>query len=236
MWEKSQFDLHEVIRWKKYLSDGVATEKMVPQSTLQHTLSFSLFSNMAVMLLSPHVEQSSGKPLDEALLQRTFNIHDLGEGLIKRDVLAHEKTAHHDLEEYLAFLENISSLPSQVQQKMKYAFLLQFAIDNPEEFPKDAREMMDEIRDKHYYEMLTFKALERFEYLFYPIWMEKNHPHLLTWVIRNQLPSYQEFTNMLPGFRQEIFTHSIEKWMYEYLDAHKDLPDQNEFYKLKKIA
>ncbi len=226
IWKNSQYKLHKVIRWSDYLEDGIG-ENMMKQSTLQHSFSFSIFADMCVLLLQPHMQNSLKKDLNEALLHRAFTLHDLAEGLTKNgDIIASKKTYADDLEEYIAFKEHFSKIRKNVFSKLEYAFLLQFAQDNPNCFPEKARLIMSKIYDVHYYEVIAFKALERFEYLFYPIWMQEKHPYLLTWVIRRNLPKYQEYAQRLPGFREELFTFSLEEWMQDFLKQNSNVPNQ----------
>lgn len=228
IWVNSQYKLHKVIRWSDYVEDGIG-KNMVKQSTLQHSFSFSIFSSIAVMLLQPHMRNSLRSNLDEALLHKVFEIHDLGEGLTKNgDVIAPKKTASDDLKEYIAFKEHFSNISKRVFEQLEYAFLLQFALENSNRFPMHARLVMDKIYKVNYYEALTFKALERFEYLFYPLWMKDKHSYLLTWVIRKQLPYYKDYAEKLPGFRQELFTYSLEAWMNNFLKQNKDVPKQED--------
>lgn len=231
IWKNAQYDLHSISRWSDYLNDGIG-KNMIRQSTLQHTLSVSLFGDKCTLLLSPYVKKFSGKELDESLMQRALKIHDLAEGLTEKgDIVAPKKTDKDDLAEYLAFKEHFSGMRKDIYEKYEYAFLLQFASKNPGCFPWEARELMEKISTFHYFETLAFQAIEKFEYLFYPIWMEKRHPYLLAWVMRNHLPTYQKLAPMLPGFREEIFTHSLEKWMNNYLEEHKHIPEQFPFKK-----
>lgn len=229
LWIDSQYKLHKVIRWSNRINDGIG-KKMILQSTLQHTISFVLFSTTSVMRLQPHIQEALGKKLDASLLKTTFETHDLGEMLTKEgDVSGPNKTYLDDLNEYLKVKELFSSMPVYVASELEYSFLVQFALSLPECFPHKAREIMSKIQKNHYYEALTFQALEKFEYLFYPLWMwkEKRHPYLLTWLIRLYLLRYREFAEKLPGFRQEIFTYSLEEWMLDFLKEHENVPEEN---------
>ncbi|MFA4975377.1 MAG: hypothetical protein WC839_02900 [Candidatus Paceibacterota bacterium] len=225
IWISSQEDLSKVIRWADRLNDGIG-KRMIRQTTLKHQHSFALFCSASIICLQPHIEMAFRKKLDANLLKDAVEMHDLGEGLtLKGDIPAPCKTDLDDLNEYLAVEKLYSDMPKIVWNELGYAFLLQFAIKNPSCFPERARILMEKIKKDHYYEALTFQALEKFEYLFYPKWMLKRHPYLLVWVMRGNLKKYREFAEKLPGFRQEIFTPSLEDWMLNFLEENKNVPE-----------
>jgi hypothetical protein len=230
-WKSSQVDLSEVIRWKLHLNDGIAKVGMRPQNVLQHTYSFSLFCGIACSMLAPYVYAASRVRLDLLLLERAFKWHDYGEGLKKRDVHGVLKKAQDDVDEYLAFREHIKMWPTVIREEYKRAFLLQFVLKGNALFPDEAKKIMREIEEIYHYEAFIFTALEKFEYIFYPIEVEEQHEYLLTWVLRGGLPKMRKYVWEIPGFREVIFTDLLEGQIVEYLKAHEDVPDEDKFLK-----
>ncbi len=213
LWVSSQVPLYEVKRWGTYLNDKKYGSKMRKQSTLEHIHSFCIFADAALIQMMPYFPKVMIAPLDQVLLMRSFRIHDHGEGLMKRDIPELLKDGNHDLEEYVAFMEHIKGQPQIVQKEFQYAFLLQFALDNPPSFPDEAREIMKRISKRHYFEAMSFKALERFEYSFYAYEMKDKNPNILPEVIERQFPHYQMYKDQLPGFEEVLFTEPVRKWM-----------------------
>jgi len=225
IWKSSQTDLLEVIRWKPYLEDKIG-KNMRKQSTLEHTHSFSLFAGTIAQMLDPFIFEKTGKHLDLLLLEYAFKWHDHSEGLKGKDIPAPLKRDEDDVQEYHIFMNHIEDLPKQVKEKYEKAFLLQFALNDNKLFPKEAKYIMENILKKDYfYEVLIFTALEKYEYLFYPIEMEANHDHLLTWVLRRQITGYQIYAEILPGFREILFSRELEQRFLDYLREHKDVPE-----------
>ena len=223
IWISSQVDLNKVKRWKPYYKDGIG-KRMRRQNVLQHTHSFSLFAGTVAQMLNPFIFSKTGRYLDLLLLEYAFKWHDHPEGLKGRDIAAPKKRDEDDVEEYSIFMEHIKDLPESVKDEYEYAFLLQFALCGNKLFPDNAQELMKDILDNFYYEALTFSALEKFEYLFYPIEMEKQHKHLLTWVLSRQIPGYHGFVKTLPGFREILFTESLEEQLLDYLKENESVP------------
>lgn len=223
LWESSQ-NLENVFRWSEYYEDGI-DKGMKKQSVLSHEHTFSVFAGTAARLLNPYVFKKTGKHLDLLLLETSFKFHDHGEGLLGRDIIAPKKTSQDDLKEYLSFMEHIGDFPSFIKKEYEYAFLLQFALENPFCFPNDARCLMEDINSFHFFEALTFRALEKFEYLIFPMKNEKKHKYLLTWVIRKQLHMFKEFSEELPGFRDVLFTVEVEEMLLQYLKKNENVPE-----------
>ncbi len=214
VWNMSQNELSDVIRWGPYVEKN---PKVWKQSTLQHTLSFSIVANVCVKLLKKHVK------LDESLIQTAFMIHDLGEGLTRRDITADNKKDEDDLEEYEAFKKAFDFLPEQIFTQYQKAFLLQFAWKNPECFPYAEKILMGQLNANFQNEVLTFRALESWEYIFYPLEMYKQgvDDGLLVRVLERQLPVLKFMALTLPGFRAEIFTYEFEKLMSNHVKDNR---------------
>jgi len=224
IWRASQVPLYEVKRWGgmnffKGENDIIGLRQ---QSVLEHVHSFSRFVDTAVLLIDPYIRMFKHTFLDKELILRCCRIHDDGEGLLGVDIKAPQKTEQDDLNEYVAYMEHIQRLPKTVRNINEHAFLLQFALNNSPCFPNKAKRIMKEIMKSNYYEAVTFHIMEKFEYIFFPLELKDFDGDLLANVIKRQLPFYQKYVenNLLPGFREEIFTEQVENWMLEYLEKH----------------
>lgn len=230
IWLGLQTKANEVFRWKEFYSDGIG-QNMREQSVLGHEKSFSRFAGTACRMLDPYIFKKEGKHLDLLLLKESFGLHDDGEWILGRDIISPKKTDQDDVDEYIAFIQNIKDLPVLVKKEYEKAFLLQFTLDNNFTiggsglFPKSAEKIMDRLFKENYYEALIFSALEKLEYVFYPIEMEKNHKYLLTWVIRKRITYYQNLALSLPGFREELFSFELEEEFLKYLKEHEHVPE-----------
>jgi len=214
IWKLSQIDLSKTIRWKEHLKGN---PEMRRQSVLDHTLSFSIVSTIALMLMQPY------KKLNEALLQKAFLIHDLPEGILRRDINAQKKQDEDDRDEFLAFEDKFRHLPDDAYIELRKAYLLQFARRNPDCFPEHARAVMEDIVEKNFYEAVAFEALEKWEYIFYALEtsQDQTHPYLFTKVLCDNLPQLQEYAEILPGFREAVFTHEFEGYIKKYLEVNR---------------
>lgn len=227
IWENSQIGLHKVKRWGNYYNDGIAKKNMWKQSSLQHSFSFILSIDVFVLHIQPYIIKVTGRKLDEAIMLRSAGTHDLPEGYNEIDVSAVIKTDIDDLAEFLAFKKRFQVFPFEIYKQLEYSYLMQFALKNPDCFPKEAREVMINIQNNHYFEAMTKNAFEKFEYLFFPAKAkrDKKHPYLLLYVLRRQIGNYREYAEKLPGFREILFTYEFQDWAEKYLEGNKHIPD-----------
>ncbi len=220
-WLIAQIDLHDVTRWKYYL-DGHPNLRR--QSTMQHVSSGAPIFTTALLHLDGY-----NPNLDTGLVLACFTYHDHPEGVKKRDVLARLKSDEKDLEEYQAFLEYFapSARTPEALMKMKRAYLLQYAQNNPSIFPDEAREIMSWLSRCKELETHIFTALERWEYQFYAFEAERDgtHPYLFTWVLRDQVQHLQKYREIIPGFAEDIFCDKNLSFALKWLDEHKDVPE-----------
>ena len=82
--------------------------------------------------------------IDSRLVLTALTVHDLGEGEIGKDTLYLDKNISADLEEYKGFRNRYEPLGKSFDC-LNRAFLLQFAIKNPPEFPEDAKKNYEKI-------------------------------------------------------------------------------------------
>lgn len=204
IWTDTQIGLGEVVRFGTHVEDDSTLRK---QTTLEHKISVLVI----VTLLLPRFRNYI--VLDESLVIRGFTVHDVGEGILKRDIVWINKSDEKDLEEYLAFSDHTKHLEGIEYEESQRAFLLQFASKNPPCFPAHAQRTMAKLWDENKYEVLVFAALEAYDYLFYGFEdLEKTgRAVLLTRILRNQISRLNEFATQIPGFRT-IWTEELQNW------------------------
>lgn len=212
-WRAPQVGLPEVLRWKKYIEKDQGVR---PQNSLQHSHAITLLGAMVVEQLRPYVQ------LDFGLLMTALAVHDVGEGEIGKDTLYIDKTTAGDLEEYSAFCHRYEPLGGLVFDLLHRAFLLQFALKNPECFPPTARALMREIAGVNRMEALAFDAVERWDYLLYALeqYHERGNEKILVQTLRGQIGHLNRLADDLPGFGKAIWKKEISVWSGEFLGSH----------------
>ena len=214
-----QTDLRTVIRFEKYSS---ADPDLRKQDTLQHSYSLILFAIVFLSKMRKHLPD-----LDEAFFLKAVAVHDMAEGLLKRDIVFVDKKDEHDLHEYMAFMAEWRKVEDEVLAlEMRRAFLLQFAHKNPDIFPPGAAEDIRLLRYIHDKENLAFQAMEALDYLFYAFegWIHYCNDVILVQILRNQVPRLDVFTKTLPGFEQEWWTTERSAWCKQFMADHTHVP------------
>ena len=209
-WKTPQVGLDEVLRWKKYVDKDQGTR---PQNSLQHSLSITILGSMVIEELRPYVE------IDSGLLITCLAVHDVGEGILKKDTLYIDKTVEGDLEEYQAFRHQYEPLDRELFDRLHRAFLLQFALKNPRIFPGDAREIMAHLAEEFLLEALMFSAIEQWDYVLYAIeqYHDRGNEKILVQVLRSQIGPLNAFAEEIPGFKAKIWTPEISSWATSFL-------------------
>ncbi len=210
VWHAGQVGLPEVVRWKKYLEKGGGVRR---QDSLQHSFSITLLARMLIEKLRPHVA------LDGELLLTASLVHDFGEGEIRKDTLFIDKNAEGDLREYSAFAARFMQLPNELFEPFCRAFLLQFALKNPENFPPAARTIMRALAQEKRMEALAFEALEYWDYLLYALEQYRTHGNakILAQTLRNVISPLRKLAVLLPGFSAEVFTEEVDDWCLGFM-------------------
>ena len=222
-WRAAQVGLGAVLRFEKYaeMSREAFGQGLRSHTSLEHSHSVTLLARIMVHRCRPYL----AAPFDEMLLTDAVLVHDHGEGYIGEDTAYLDKNAEKDLAEYLAFCQAYESLGS-IWTHLHRAFLLQFALKNPSNFPFDARIIMAELASVNYMEARMFQAVERFDYLLYPYehYERDGNPWPLVWTLRNQAKHLDRLAaetpeeGGLPGFRQEFWTPEISSWWRRWLE------------------
>jgi hypothetical protein len=158
--------------------------------------------------------------LDRGLLMTALAVHDLGEGETGKDTLYIDKSIEGDLEEYQAFLRRYKlSKKGPMFNYLHRAFLLQFALANPQNFPLSARALMSGIAITNRLEAMVFDVVERWDYVLYAVeqYYERGNEKILVQTLRHQIPHLNRLSNELPGFGEKIWTKEISIWATELL-------------------
>lgn len=216
VWESGQTKLPEVVRWKKYRKKG-ERRKVRRQNSLQHSYSITILGSIVCHVLRPHVL------LKESFLKDAWMIHDHGEGEICSDTHYIDKSDERDLKEYEAFVKCYSVLFSkELFEDFHKAFLLQFALKNPPNFPEEARLIMMELTTMNAMECRVFEVVERLDYVFYAMeqYIKRNNAKILVQVMRNQMDHLNRLAKDLPGFGETIWHESARVWFQDFLVIH----------------
>lgn len=212
IWTSGQVNLAEVIRWKKnYLDKGIPVRR---QSTLAHTYGLAILGGVALRLLKPVFRA----PYDYPLMMNAFLVHDHGEGELRNDHPATEKTDEHDLAEYMAFIARYQQLPGTVFAEFERAFLLQFAERNAPIFSKHAREVMSKLWRMNRSECLLFKAIEHWEYLLFGMeqYFQRGITENLWKMIYWSTSVFDSAEADIGGWNEYFWTPEVRAWCMEF--------------------
>ena len=88
----------------------------------------------------------------------------------------------------------------QSAAKKKYAYLLQFAYEFPQNFPEEALEVMREIRKNHMNEAIIFSFIERYDYVQYTLehFQKTDDPIPLQMLLRSYMSKFDAYVELVP--------------------------------------
>lgn len=199
-WRRLQHGQEQIVRFNRFLPryDG----RMRHQNGHEHRCSVCFLFTQTMIEIRPFVV------LDELLLTRCVEHHDEPEGILGLDLPANMKQSSDDLKEYLIFEELYKPLGFEVWEELQRSFLLQFCLENPACFPEDARGVMDWLATNHCNEALFFQGVQMYDYLFYAFecFAEHGAAEIMDEVSANQVPRLDRIANLLPGFREVVWT------------------------------
>lgn len=179
-WLSIQQDLARVDRWSSFPSrkPGKRRQNSAVHSLGLVALATSLLERMEL------IDQ-----VDWGMIQCACAIHDFGEGVLRKDVPHPKKTARHDLAEYAAFCQFYGDCRDSEHQTMHRAFLLQFCLRNPRQFPTVARKIMRELAVTHRREAIIFAFLEQYDYILYAVeqYHRRGNVKLLVTILQQNL-------------------------------------------------
>ncbi len=216
---RPQLRLDQVQRWSSWQREEIPQKARV-QNTLQHTHSIVLLAHLAIVRLRPYAWIK-----DPEFLLCAFLVHDHGEGELGYDTLDPLKTAKGDVDEYEAFVGSLDhdacDLDPGSRAYLERAFLLQFSLKDGEHraaFPHPAQEIMEELSRTHREEALLFAALEQLDYVFYALEQHRDGVDLiLREVLERQMPHLERAAEVIPGFREELWTHDCRDRAHAFL-------------------
>lgn len=220
--QHAQQPMECVTRWNAFRDNGLPLRK---QTVLQHAYSFDVFMATACTIL-----RANGVTLDYQLLQTAATFHDLGEGLLGRDINRKQKGPEHDVQEYEAFCDTLYLFDDVVQRALQRVFLLQFARAEPNElFDDEAQEILQNLWKHNFREACYFQALEALEYIMFPLENMMGQvtpcPKTLVWVLRAQVSRLNGLLTVIPRLRH-VWTEDMALWCQSFLEKHSHVPDQ----------
>ncbi len=222
-WANAQTELAQVTRFGGYLHAPDA--KLYPvreQSTLAH---IHAITTLAVMLSWKAKEILP--TFDQMLLVAGVHFHDEGEGIVHakngEDILVYYKRESDDYAEYAAFMDRIKEVPKEFHAHLEQAFLLQFALNPPQSFPKHALEVMAYLVQEHYAECVCHRALELWDYLMYGFeqyHLNQNHK-MLVHVLRRNIAEMNTLATKWDGISQIFWTDERRSWIEDFLSQYE---------------
>ena len=206
---------HEFYRWKMWCDEF---PQLRHQGIQDHILSFSALVDEKSSLLVRR-----GVKLNQLLLLRCAQNHDLPEPHLKRDVMATKKTGADDLMEYLKFAELMRDCDPARWTELDEVYLLQLAGKNPECFPPEARATMSVLKEKYPNETWLFPGLEMLDYLYsaYEGTYERGVEVMLPSVASRQIPGMDKIAEGFPPFGEYIWTPELREFFAEAAASHQ---------------
>jgi len=210
VWFALQHGQEKIVRFGPFHDEF--PHKLRKQNGHEHRCSVGFLFMVAMIKIRSYVL------LDELLLTRCIELHDVPEGITGIDRPSPSKKAKHDLHEYLVFRDLYKPLGREIWLEARRCYLLQFALTRPTCFPHDARKVMDELHAKNYHEASFFDGVQRLDYLYYAY--ECHRKHRVTAVIkdvsRNHFVHLEQIAKSLPGFRQTIWTYELSQFFGKF--------------------
>jgi len=232
-----QTSLSDVFRWGSVRESWwrcwlFSDRRLRKQSDLQHSYAMTILLQWAIAKLAKH-----NPDLDRYLVICCGADHDLGEGETKNDVCALTKRREVDVREYFAFRKVIDKFDLAVREDMARAFLLQFADVNKDQrvedwalFPSEAQDILEWLAENRRLEARIFRYLERLEYILYAIEQANLYGnfHLAAevtsknagYVFISHQEDMERACQLIPGFREEIWTLEIQETISEFIQAY----------------
>ncbi len=211
VWLRLQKGQEKIIRFGKYHERFKG--KLRKQNGHEHRCSVGFLFMDSLIKIRPFCL------LDELLITRCVELHDIPEGITGIDLPSVAKKSTDDLKEYLVFEKLCKPLGKEVWPELRRCFLLQFALTNPKCFPENARCILAQLRLEKFREAVFFDCIQRLDYLYYAYecYCKRHVKTTLTEVTRNQFASIDQGAAMIPGFRKVIWTDKRRKFFSQFL-------------------
>lgn len=213
IWTHLQTILQRVYRWKRFREVNPDLRK---QDLNQHSLSLTF---LGATFLPRFVPYFGTDLIDTSTLLTCFVVHDVGEGLLKRDVSLTEKGVRHDVAEYVAFRDLINGLPLEVQAELKRAFLLQFVVDKEKwcSFDDEACEILRVLSTTHWNEAVLFTVVEHYDYLMYMIESyNAGDSYILYEALKTEIKTWPRLKKLFPAFGEVVLPPQLEAWFMDF--------------------
>ncbi|MFA6315374.1 MAG: hypothetical protein WC648_03365 [Candidatus Paceibacterota bacterium] len=211
VWLRLQSGQEKVVRFGQYVKmfDG----KLRHQTGYDHASSINFLCMTYLLQMRPYIR------LDELLITRACQIHDIPEGLLERDIPLPFKKGHEDLEEYKAFRDAFEALGIELWSEYHRCFLLQWALEDHPDLPPDARKILLTLRNSNQAEALFFEGLQKIDYLYYAVECEKEHGinRVLQDITKQHFGRIEEISEELRGFGEVVWTTKRRLYFESYL-------------------
>jgi hypothetical protein len=211
VWLALQRGQENIIRFGRYHERFPGSLRK--QNGHEHRCSVGFLFMKCMIDIRPFIE------LDELLISRCIELHDIPEGITGIDLPSPNKRDCDDVKEYLVFQELFKPLGRKVWKEVQEAFLLQFALGNKACFPDDAQKVLTELYLGKRNEAVFFDATQRLDYLYYAYecYQKRRVKTVLTEVTRNQFKHLEKAAETLPGFGKVIWTPKHRKFFKRFL-------------------
>jgi len=215
VWRQLQHGQEKIIRWSVWLEKY--PKEIREQNGHEHRCSVGFLFTHSLIKIRPYLK------LDELLLSRAIDLHDVPEGILGVDTPAPFKKDENDRDEYLAFEQLFKPLGEETWKELQRCFLLQFALENPVCFPDDARAVMDDIQKIHRNEALFFQGVQSVDYMYYcfECYHERGINDLLVEICPRQVPKLEKIASELPGFKEVVWTPQVKDFFVKFWPEYK---------------
>ncbi len=212
-WISVQEDLNQVVRWSVFLRRRPSVRR---QTSTQHTL------GLALMMKNVIGRSGLESSLDVGLLLSACIVHDIPEGVLRRDVLYNNKSQASDVAEYKAFLRLFKE-HGWSTLSFQQAYLLQFCLKDYSRFPREAQVIMSDLSMTCRREAQFFDFVERYDYLVYAWeqYRQKKNVRVAMHVLGNQIPKLRALVEALPCLGM-VWSPKLDRDMQTFVDQHED--------------
>lgn len=219
VWHILQDGNSKVTRWEEYWDNN---PNLFHQTNLHHMVSVQRL----IHYFLGHISSQEHPTLNKEILLDGFMDHEDGEAVLQKDTLYHLKTSAGHLKELRAFNRRLVG-DTHYKDRLRRAFLLQFAEDKKNNFPDEPsyQYLLDEVRKKYPIEAMIFSAIERWDYFLYAHWMYREHRDvvLMYHVLYNQKAHLDRYLRDIKGFEM-FWSPEHSSVATAFLEHYSDIP------------
>ena len=150
--------MKKIKRWQAY-----SNLRIRPQNCYEHSISLAYLGYE----IPAKINGGLYPEIDKEIIRKACMIHDIPEGLGLGDIPYAQKSSKRDVEEYLCFCSFLEKQGFKKTEDLKKIYLLQFCLNDIEDFPGEAKKIMLGLKKTYHAEIVWFKFLENFDYLLY---------------------------------------------------------------------